>query len=82
MRCANSLCRIETKYFRGGSLHCIDRCDQGKTGRSGEQRQLVWLCPECSSSFVVETWRPPGQQLIARHISLQSPLLGHADMAV
>jgi len=82
MRCANSLCRTETKYFRGGSLHCIDRCDQGEGRASGDHRQLVWLCPDCSRSFVVETWRPPGHQLIARRVSPHSSHVVQADLAV
>jgi len=79
MRCANSLCRLETKYFRSGSLHCIDK---GLPGTSGDQRQLVWLCPECSCSFVVETWRPPGHQLIARRVLPHSLHIVEADAAV
>ena len=66
MRCANLPCNSETMYFRSGSLHCLDRIQKGRTGASGEQRQLVWLCPDCTNHFVVETWRLPGQQLRER----------------
>jgi hypothetical protein len=66
MRCMNTLCSTETSYFRSGSLHCIDRSQEQRTAMKGEQRQLVWLCPECSHTFVVQTWRAPGQQLRAR----------------
>ena len=67
MRCINVLCSTETSYFRSGSLHCIDRSEENRTALKGEQRQLVWLCPQCSYTFAVETWRAPGQQLRARN---------------
>lgn len=75
MRCVNPICRTETNYFRSGSLHCIDRNGHGAAGAGGEQRQLVWLCPACSLRFVVETWRPPGQQLVP----LRGPLMPHSQ---
>jgi hypothetical protein len=66
MRCINTLCSTETSYFRIGSVHCIDRSQESRTEMRGEQRQLVWLCPQCSHTFVVQTWRAPGQQLRVR----------------
>jgi hypothetical protein len=66
MRCTNLPCKSETMYFRGGSLDCLDRSQESPTGASGEQRELVWLCPDCTNHFVVETWRSPGQQLRER----------------
>jgi hypothetical protein len=67
MRCINARCSIETSYFRSGSLHCIDRSEESRTEMRGEQRQLVWLCPQCSHTFVVQTWRAPGEQLRLRN---------------
>jgi len=66
MRDANLQCESETMYFRGGSLHCLDRSQESRTVASGERRQLTWLCPACTNHFVVETWRSPGQQLRER----------------
>jgi hypothetical protein len=68
MRCANAACQLETSYFRGGSLHCMDRSGASRAGVRGGDRQVVWLCPECSDVFVVETWRPAGEQLIRRRL--------------
>lgn len=68
MRCANAKCQTETLYFRGGSLHCLDRCDDAPAGAKLERRQLVWLCPDCSRDFVVECWRAPGEQLVRRRL--------------
>jgi hypothetical protein len=66
MQCANPLCRTESLYFRSGSLHAIERNERDT--EEGRQH-VIWLCGECSLLFVVETWRPPGQQLQAREIS-------------
>lgn len=67
MRCANPACRAESLYFRSGSLYWInfmnpkDPC----AGDEGAQK-LIWLCSDCSSQFIVQTWRPPGQQIRQR----------------
>lgn len=63
MQCANPLYRAEALYFRSGSLHAIDRFGHGGPGMEGREQYVIWLCGECSPRFVVETWRPPGQQV-------------------
>jgi len=68
MRCANAKCQTETLYFRGGSLHCLDRYEDAPVGAKQVRRQLVWLCPDCSRDFVVEGWREPGEQLVRRRL--------------
>jgi hypothetical protein len=68
MRCINTLCSTETIYFRSGSVHCINRSEASRTEMKGEQRQLVWLYPQCSHTFVVQTWRASGQQLRVRTV--------------
>lgn len=65
MRCANPICNAEALYFRSGSLHWVDA-----TTFYGEEQmprmQMIWLCAECSRFYVVETWRPAGQQVRRR----------------
>jgi hypothetical protein len=62
MQCANPGCKVETLYFRSGSLHWVDR--------DAKRRVTVpiWLCERCTRSFVVEPWRPAGQQLRRRGV--------------
>lgn len=60
MRCANAQCQIESDYLRSGSLYAIDEHSVNARGR---QSRFIWLCSQCTPRFVVETWRPPGQQL-------------------
>jgi len=60
MRCANSQCEIESDYLRSGSLYAIDEHSVNARGR---RSRFIWLCSHCTPRFVVETWRPPGQQL-------------------
>jgi hypothetical protein len=62
MRCANPGCKTETLYFRSGSLHWIDRDAEGRA------TALIWLCESCTRAFVVEPWRPAGQQMRRRKV--------------
>lgn len=59
MRCANPPCKVESSYLRSGSLYSIDEV----VAHAGRRRRFIWLCSTCAPHFVVETWRPPGQQL-------------------
>lgn len=65
MRCATPDCPAEALYFRSGSLHWVD---EPAAIRSEQQHrmQLIWLCAECSRNYVVQTWRPVGQQVRRR----------------
>jgi len=68
MRCANPGCRVESLYFRGGSLNWVEVIDPNDPFTAeGVTQKLIWLCPECSSQFEVQTWRPPGQQIRRRN---------------
>jgi len=71
MRCANPGCAAEALYFRSGSLHWVDANDSSAESNL-PRRQLIWLCAECSRMYVVETWRPAGQQ-VRRRDPLSSP---------
>lgn len=69
MYCANPDCRVESAYLRGGRLHWIEESrGHGKRGR------FIWLCSTCAPKFVVETWRPAGQQL--QHLSTRQSDMG------
>jgi transposase-like protein len=63
MRCGNPECKAEAIYLRSGSLYYISLHHSMGASRDGEQKRLIWLCSECCKHFVVETWRPAGQQL-------------------
>lgn len=71
MRCANHLCDAEMTFLRTGSLHVIDipfdRFDHADADKSLPARRFIWLCDPCSQLLVLETWRPPGEQLRFRH---------------
>src|SRR5689334_18555926 len=56
MHCANPQCRVESAYLRSGRVYGIHE-DESRRVR------FIWLCSRCASKFVVETWRPAGQQL-------------------
>jgi transposase-like protein len=63
MQCGNPECKTETLYLRSGSIYYISLRDTTGAFRDAEHKRLIWLCSECSRHFVVETWRPAGQQL-------------------
>lgn len=69
MRCANPSCNAEALYYRNGSLHWISSADDDDGpiagGKHGEK--VIWLCQKCSSQTVVQSWRPPGQQIRKRN---------------
>lgn len=71
MQCANPACRVESLYFRSGSLHAVDRLNHGGTPAGGREQYLIWLCAKCSPCFVVDIWRPPGEQIQRRVINSQ-----------
>lgn len=56
MHCANPHCRVESAYLRSGRVYGIHEDASGRV-------RFIWLCSRCASKFVVETWRPAGQQL-------------------
>lgn len=62
MRCANPQCQVESNYLRDGGLYAIDEVRPDNR----PQRRFIWLCPRCCEDFVVETWRPAGQQLLMK----------------
>ena len=68
MKCANFLCSSEELYFRSGTLHAID-CEAAEfvADQRVVRQKVIWLCDQCSQDFIVDTWRPPGQQLHARN---------------
>ena len=76
MRCANPKCHRESHYLRDGRLYSIDETNP-HTGRT--HRRFIWLCSTCAPSFVVETWRPPGEQLRPSPAPLPA---GHAEPAI
>lgn len=74
MKCANSECRVEADYFRNGSVHWID--DPGKDEGEGTIQRAIWLCAECTEIYVVDSWRPPGEQLrLRRDAGARMPLV-------
>lgn len=67
MRCSNPLCNQETLYYRDGSLYWISSTDSnGVSANGAHSDKLIWLCSRCSVEMIVETWRPPGQQIRQR----------------
>jgi hypothetical protein len=73
MKCFNPDCGNEELYFRGGTLHFVDRVMPSTV--AGEHRQVVWLCPRCSPRFAIQTWRPAGEQFIRRERSVAKSAL-------
>lgn len=60
--CAMSGCDAHEQTLRSGSLHLLDV----PTAENRFVKRIVWLCPDCSRKYVVQTWRAPGQQIQLR----------------
>jgi hypothetical protein len=72
MKCAIPACGLESLYFRSGSLHYVDCIDRLREDAGPAKRQLIWLCHECTALWLVETWRPPGEQLRRRPLPAET----------
>ncbi len=73
LTCAIPTCHASQPTLRSGSLYLVDVV--GNPSGSNDRRisrRFVWLCPDCAQGHIVETWRPPGQQI--RKIPTQSRL--------
>jgi hypothetical protein len=60
MHCANPNCSAESRYFRGGSLHCIDCGEAAGEQFRGARRRLIWFCPDCAVHWAVENLETGG----------------------
>jgi hypothetical protein len=62
LECAIPSCTARAKFLRSGSLHLIDvkREDGVATAK------YIWLCAACRSRYIIQCWRPPGEQLRLR----------------
>jgi len=62
LECEIPSCKAREKFLRSGSLHLMDvKSEDGLA-----TRKLIWLCQECTSRYVIQPWRPIGQQLRLR----------------
>jgi len=70
LTCAISGCPSTQASLHTGRLHLIDTPLEDGSGQS--RKKYVWICPDCSEIYVVQTWRAAGEQI--RHKTPQ-PLL-------
>ncbi|TCK73562.1 hypothetical protein [Acidipila rosea] len=68
MICANPHCAAQAIYFRSGSLHWINEAKQ-QAGGGSERQRPIWLCAACTELYVVQTWRPAGEQLRLKSVA-------------
>jgi hypothetical protein len=64
LTCAIAECGAKEHFLRSGTLHLTDV--KREVGSGPPLKKMIWLCPVCSVSFVVQTWREPGQQIRPR----------------
>lgn len=73
LECAIPQCEGREKFLRSGTLHLVD-C-KGSDGAIG--KKMVWLCALCTQQYIVQTWRPAGEQIRPR---LNIPVHEFADV--
>ncbi len=64
LTCAIPECQAQEHFLRSGTLHLLD-VPQENRNRS-TLKKMVWLCTRCSATYVVQSWREPGQQIRLR----------------
>lgn len=64
LECVVAGCNANEKFLRSGSLYLMDVV----AGDGRPRKKMVWLCADCSRRYMVETWRPAGEQIQARRV--------------
>lgn len=62
LKCAISGCKAQQKFLRSGSLQLLDVL----TSDRQMVKRMVWFCAECTEKYVVQSWRPAGEQIRLR----------------
>ena len=62
LECAIPECRGRERFLRSGTLHLVDVVRED----GSIAKRMIWLCDGCTSRYVVQTWRPPGEQIRPR----------------
>lgn len=82
MACANTNCRAELKYLRGGRLFLMERqpnlphmaaYDPSKPKRPVTMRRYFWLCEDCAHAYIVRRWTEAGIELAPRPTAKKMP---------
>ncbi len=60
--CAIPGCREQESHLRSGSLQLLDVRIRGNRA----VKKLVWFCAGCTGKYVVQGWRPAGEQIRLR----------------
>lgn len=67
LNCAIPECSASQRTLDSGNLHLIDALIEAAGAGSDESRKkYIWLCSACSKAYVVQTWRPAGDQIRRR----------------
>ena len=61
LNCAVPGCSATQAALHSGRLHLIDT--PVEAGSPQSRKKYVWLCAECSETYVVQTWRAAGEQI-------------------
>jgi len=83
LSCANSDCRAELKYLRGGRLFLMERrpnlphlvsYDASQPKRPVTMRRYFWLCETCSQSYAIRRWTETGIELTPKQGAKRVPM--------
>lgn len=75
LQCAREGCGAKEATFRSGNLYLADVIETNEqTATRRVIKKFVWLCASCAESYTVQSWRPPGQQICQRTLSLHQVL--------
>jgi len=59
LECVTPGCDVHERLLRSGTLHLLDVV----TADQRVVKKIVWMCAGCTKKYVVQTWRPAGEQI-------------------
>lgn len=62
LECVIPGCDVHERLLRSGTLHLLDVV----TADQRVVRKMVWMCAGCTKKYVVQIWRPAGEQIQLR----------------
>ncbi len=61
LKCAIPGCEAEEKFLRSGTLQIVDTAKEERM-----TKRMIWFCSACTPKYVVQCWRPSGEQVQPR----------------
>jgi hypothetical protein len=61
LKCAIPGCEAQEKSLQSGTLQIVDTAKEERM-----TKRMIWFCSACTPKYVVQSWRPSGEQVQPR----------------